>query len=185
MPFLSCFADNTTQATPEEYQQFTRLDEQLTANEIVAFRVKAIAELEEQEEQEASLLSSSSSANLAVAAAGEPAVPRQTWGQWLLRRDPVPAAAATAGGGGGDGGTTAEETGPAAGGATQREDAAAQAEFLRAFSSPGGDSEGDNDGGDEQHKNRWGMREAISPDEVEATLYSCINFVGGELPQVA
>ncbi|CAM9729590.1 unnamed protein product [Ectocarpus sp. 6 AP-2014] len=143
------------QATPEEYQQFTRLDEQLTANEIVAFRVKAIAELEEQEEQEASLLSSSSAANLAVAAAGEPAVPRQTWGQWLLRRDPVLAAAATGGGGGGDGdgATTAEETGPAAGGATQREDAAAQAEFLRAFSSPGGDAEGDNDGGDEQ-KNR-------------------------------
>ncbi|CAM9181313.1 unnamed protein product, partial [Ectocarpus fasciculatus] len=139
------------QATPEEYQQFTRLDEQLTANEIVAFRVKAIAELEEQEEQEASLLSSSSSANLAVTAAGEPAVPRQTWGQWLLRRDPVPAAAAAAGGG--DGATTAEEIGPAAGAATQREDAAAQAEFLRAFSSPEGDAEGDNGGGDE-HKNR-------------------------------
>lgn len=170
------FADETMQATPEEYQQFTRLDEQLTANEIVAFRVKAIAELEEQEDQEASLLSSPSSANLAVTAAGEPAVPRQTWGQWLLRRDPVPAAAASAAAAvGGDGAATAEEIGPAAGAATQREDAAAQAEFLRAFSSPGGDAEGDNDGGDE-HKNRWEMREATSTDEVEPVLHGRTKF---------
>lgn len=151
------------QATPEQYKQFTRLDEQLTANEIVAFRLKAIADLEELEEQEAVLSSSATVATSATAgsslavAAGEHDTPRQTWGQWLLRREPVPITAPAAGGDGdGDGDSPAGHEGhqkPAAavgiGAATQREDAAAQAEFLRAFSSPGGDADGEKDGADE------------------------------------
>lgn len=158
------------QATPEDYKQFTRLDEQLTANEIVAFRLKAIAELEELDDQEAAALSSSASATAAASslavAAGEHAVPRQTWGQWLLRRDPVPIAAASGAGADGDGGTGGggdgsvgredpEKSAAVGGGgaATQREDAAAQAEFLRAFSSPGGDADGEDDGA-EEHKHR-------------------------------
>lgn len=155
------------QATPEEYKQFTRLDEQLTANEIVAFRLKAIAELEELDEQEAALTSSAAATAAAAASlavvAGEHAVPRQTWGQWLLRREPAPIAAPSGGGRAGDGaddGSAGQEdleksTGAEAGSgaATQREDAAAQAEFLRAFSSPGGDGDGEDDGADE-HKHR-------------------------------
>lgn len=72
------------QATPEEYQQFTRLDEQLTANEIVAFRLKAIAELEEEEALQLQELQS-------LASLPDPHQQhrgRRTWGQWLLRRDP-------------------------------------------------------------------------------------------------
>lgn len=102
------------QATPEEYQQFTRLDEQLTANEIVAFRLKAIAELEEEEALQA-----------VVPLPLQP--PRQTWSEWLWRRTPSGGAAAV--------GTATPQD-------TQGEDAAARAEFLNAFA-PGVDLDGE------------------------------------------
>ncbi|CAN0107788.1 unnamed protein product, partial [Laminaria digitata] len=164
-------------ATPEEYKEFTRLDERLTANEIVAFRLKAIAELEEGgDEEEDEDPGAAGEANLAESDPEEQQQPRQTWGQWLLRRDPAPAtttAAADAGaagvnvgggGGGGGGGGTAEELVAA----TQREDAAAQAEFLRAFA-PGGDGEGEEDGTDE-NRNRVLMDVEVSLNEGALTL---------------
>lgn len=174
--FFICFLFFVFQATPEEYKQFTRLDEQLTANEIVAFRLKAIAELEEEQQEEeegqgqgqgqALPSSRSPSSNLTVSA-GEQDPPRQTWGQWLLRRDPVPITAVGGGGdddasssggnrspaGAGAGAGPGGGAGAVAGAASQREDAAAQAEFLRAFSSPGDDDDGDEDAA-EEHKHR-------------------------------
>lgn len=68
----------TPQATPEDYQEFTRLDEQLTANEIVAFRLKAMAELEEEEELSPTVPVPQQQQ--------QQQQPRQTWTGWLLRR---------------------------------------------------------------------------------------------------
>lgn len=144
-------------ATPEEYKEFTRLDEQLTANEIVAFRLKAIAQLEEEGSDEEEDEEDAGSRNLAESDPAQQDPPRQTWGQWLLRRDPVPASAADAAGEnagserGGSGGGGAEDLVAA----RQREDAAAQAEFLRAFA-PSGDGDGEEDGTDE-NRNRCGF----------------------------
>lgn len=140
-------------ATPEEYKEFTRLDERLTANEIVAFRLKAIAELEEEGEEEDEEEDAGAAGTLAKSDPDqEQQPPRQTWGQWLLRRDPTPATAAVAAGtnlvGRGGGGAAAAAAAEELAAATQREDAAAQAEFLRAFT-PAGDGEGEEDGTDE------------------------------------
>lgn len=127
------------QATPEEYKQFKLLDERLTANEIVAFRLKAIAELEEEE----------AALNLALSDPQQQQAqpPRQTWGEWLLRRGPT-----SAGNTDGDAvDRTATGTAPAP--AAPGEDAAAQAEFLRAFSSDMA-GEGDKEGGDQSRNRR-------------------------------
>ena len=93
-------------ATPEEYKEFTRLDERLTANEIVAFRLKAIAELEEEGEEEDEEEDAGAAGTLAESDPDQQQPPRQTWGQWLLRRDPTQATAAVAAGANlvGDGG---------------------------------------------------------------------------------
>ncbi|CAM9213516.1 unnamed protein product [Discosporangium mesarthrocarpum] len=72
------------QATPEDYQEFTRLDDQLTANEIVAFRVKAMSEFSKLQKEE---LITTLSAERSIA--GDTTTPKQTWGQWLLGRPPT------------------------------------------------------------------------------------------------
>ncbi|CAM9474569.1 unnamed protein product, partial [Phaeothamnion confervicola] len=173
------------QATPKDYQEWTRLEDELTVGELVAFRILAQQQMEKEGLVDGGTgIPGGRQAAAATTAKAEERPPAETWGQWLFgwggsRGAPAAAPVAVAGdgskgnaSGGDDSGedasaAEADGSGESAGGGGRRADEAeAMDELARLFATDTAPDQSDAN----PALQRWGL--TVHLNEGAVTLVS-------------